>query len=225
MPKSVYVKLVTFGQDSGPFNITNNAGETVATGVTKIDLANGVSYTMADGASSVTINSTGTCTNGITIPVTYVPPAPTPTPTPTPTPSPTPTPTPTPTGTPSPITLTLSYLKVANRFQISLSESIGADIYVNSVFADGYADSPCINAIASAADVRNILALPANSNNYAWTPQTVCGGSVGNTSCWANATKHTMYNVNINGISVYNGSTITVGGVEILINIPPCRQL
>lgn len=226
MPKQVYVKLSTAGLDAGPFNITNDAGQTIATGVTKIALSNGIYYTMSDNASLVTITSTGSCTNSIVVPIAYIQPVPTPTPSSSITPTPTATATPTPSGslTPAPITLTLSWIKQAKMFSASLSQSIGVDLSNMSIFVDGYANSGCSTAIASASDVRNFVILPAGNIGYSWSPQVICGSNT-SSSCWNTATNYTIYNVNINGNVVSNGQTITVGGVPIIVNFPPCRSI
>lgn len=223
MPKQVTVKINSAGLDTGPFTVSNDAGETLATGVSKISLFTGLTYTMADAASIVYLTSSGTCTNTTSKNIIQVVPTPTPTATPTSTPTATPTVTPTGSSTPAPVTLTLGYLRVANKFTASLNQAIGVDISILSIYADGYNNDQCTGAMASAFDVRNILALPASNTNYSWSPQSVCGGS--GTSCWTTATKYTVYNVNVNGNTVSNGQTINIGGVDVIVSFPPCRQL
>lgn len=224
MPKQVYIKLSTAGLDAGPFNITNDAGETVATGVTKIALSNGINYTMSSDASLVTITSTGTCTNSIVVQISYIQPVPTPTPSASITPTPTPTATSSTSTTPAPVTLTLSWINQAKMFQASLNRSIGVDLSNMSIFVDGYSDESCASAISSASDIRNFVILPAGNTGYSWSPQTICGSNT-NSTCWNPATKYTIYNVNISGNVVSHGQTITVGGVSILVNFPPCRSI
>lgn len=224
MPKQVYVKLSTAGLDAGPFNITNDAGETIATGVTKIALSNGINYTMSDNASLVTITSTGTCTNSIMVPIVYIQPVPTPTPTATITPTPTPTATSSTSTTPAPTTLTLSWVNQAKMFSASLNRSIGVDLSNMSIFVDGYANGTCSGAIASASDIRDFVILPAGNTNYSWSPQVICGSNT-SSACWNTATNYTIYNVNISGNVVSNGQTITVGGIDIIVNFPPCRSI
>lgn len=227
MPKQVFVKIDTYGLDTGPFNITNDAGETLGTGVTKIALANGISYAMADTATTVTITSTGTCTNQVVLPIEYLPPTPSPTITPTViTPTVTPsTITPSGTSTTAPFILTLSWIRSAYRFNASLNTPIGADITNMSIYVDGFTQAGCSNsAVASASDIRNFIILPAGSTGFNWSPQTICGSISGNNSCWATASYYTIYNVNINGQTVSNGGTIMVGGIPVVVNFPPCRQ-
>lgn len=109
-------------------------------------------------------------------------------------------------------------------FGINLSESLGFDISVESIYTDGYQTSTCTNAVASAADVRNILALPAGNTNYSWSPQTICGSNT-SSACWSGVTRYTIYNVRINGNNVSNGGIITISGVQIRVNFPPCRTV
>lgn len=224
MPKQVLVKINSAGLDTGPFTVTNDAGETLGTGVTKIALVNGVTYTMADSASTVTLTSTGTCTNATTKPIVQVVPVPTPTPTATVTPTPTPTPTATPSGTTAPAipTLTLGWANSPKMFTVNLSQALGFDISIESIYADGYTGGTCNSAVASAADVRNINALPAGNTNYSWSPQTICGG-IGGSTCWTGVTKYTIYNVRVNGNVVSDGDIITISGVQIKVSFPPCR--
>lgn len=225
MPKQVQVKIDTYGLDTGPFTITNNAGETIATGVTKIALANGITYTMADTASEVTITSTGTCTNSIVVPIVYLPPTPSPTITPTIEPTVTPTVQPTVSTSSAPFILTLSWIRSAYRFAASLNTPIGADITNMSIYVDGFGSPGCANsAIASASDIRDFIILPAGSTGYNWSPQTICGSISGNNSCWASASHYTIYNVNLNGQTVQNGGTVMIGGIPVVVNFPPCRQ-
>ena len=55
------------GNDAGPFTIKNNLNEVIATGVTRLQLLNGYSFNIAAGITSVTVTSTGACTNDISI--------------------------------------------------------------------------------------------------------------------------------------------------------------
>jgi hypothetical protein len=54
------------GNDAGPFTIKNNLGQVIATGVTRLQLLNGYSFNVAAGITSVTLESTGNCTNSTT---------------------------------------------------------------------------------------------------------------------------------------------------------------
>lgn len=92
--RSVIVSLGTIGVSTGPFNISDNVLGVIAMGVTRAQLLAGYAVDSDVNATTITINSTGVCTNSIAISL------PTPTPTPTPTPGPSATPTPTPTPTP-----------------------------------------------------------------------------------------------------------------------------
>ena len=222
MPKQVFVKINSAGLDAGPFTVSNNAGETLATGVTKIALFNGVTYTMADAASIVYLTSTGTCTNVTSKTIVQVLPTPTPTATPTSTPTATPTVSPSGTPTPSIITLTLGWANSPKMFTASLSQAVGFDISVESIFADGYTNTNCMSAVASASDVRNIAALPAGNTNYSWSPQTICGSNT-NSSCWTGVLRYTIYNVRVNGNVVSDGDIITISGTQVKVSFPACR--
>lgn len=223
MPKQVNIRMTSAGLDTGPFNITNDAGENIATGVSKVTLFNGVTYSMSDNASTVILTSTGTCTNTKSKVIVQVLPTPTPTPTATVTPTPTATATPTPSvTTPALPTITLSWINQAKMFGISLSQALGFDISVESIYVDGYNNTLCQSAVASAADVRNILALPAGNTNYSWSPQTICGSNT-SSACWTGVVRYTMYNIRINGNIVSNGDVITISGTQIKVNFPPCR--
>lgn len=51
------------GDDAGPFTIKNNLGQVIATGITREQLLNGYSFNVALGITSITLESTGNCTN------------------------------------------------------------------------------------------------------------------------------------------------------------------
>lgn len=55
------------GNDAGPFTIKNNLNQVIVTGVTRLQLLNGYSFNIAAGITSVTVTSTGACTNDISI--------------------------------------------------------------------------------------------------------------------------------------------------------------
>ena len=75
MPKSIVIKLTSSGPTAGPFTISDEYGNIIATDVTRDQLIEGVSYTVADNVTMVTIESTGKCKNkktfsiGVTNPV------------------------------------------------------------------------------------------------------------------------------------------------------------
>ena len=58
------------GSDAGPFTIKNNLGQVIATGVTRLQLLNGYLINLPTGITSVTVESTGGCTNStiLTVP-------------------------------------------------------------------------------------------------------------------------------------------------------------
>lgn len=72
--KNIIIKLTSSGPKIGPFTITDAFGNTIATGVSKEQLIEGVSYTVDDNVDLVTIESTGKCNLKKTFPVTVVTP-------------------------------------------------------------------------------------------------------------------------------------------------------
>lgn len=72
--KNIIIKLTSSGPKIGPFTITDVFGNTIATGVSKEQLIEGVSYTVDDNVDLVTIESTGKCNLKKTFPVTVVTP-------------------------------------------------------------------------------------------------------------------------------------------------------
>lgn len=87
----VLVKLTSAGLSTGPFNLTSNVGVVVPSTATRSELLAGLVVVISDLATEVTITSTGTCINYITLPIAGIPsPSVTPTPTITSTPSITP---------------------------------------------------------------------------------------------------------------------------------------
>ena len=226
MPFEKQIRATLAGADSGPYTIYHtsiDAGNILATGVTRAQLLSGFTVTIPDGATLVIVQSTGPCTNSASVSVSPIDPTPTPTPTPTPNPTPLPTATPAPSPTPVPPTLTISYVKSPNFVTTSLSSPIGVDIVMSSVYADGYTSSLGGVAVASIADTVTRVIIPAGNTNYSFTPATRCGGS--GTTCWNTATHYTVYNVIINGVSVSHGQTINIGGVDVIISFPPLRSL
>jgi len=61
MSKTVIIKLTKAGNRTGPFTLTTNEGTILVTGVTKPQLINGVSYSVNDTVTSITLTSTGKC--------------------------------------------------------------------------------------------------------------------------------------------------------------------
>ena len=61
MSKLVYIKLTQTGPTSGPFDIYDQSGNIIATGVSRRELIDGVSYTVDDGVSAIRMASTGIC--------------------------------------------------------------------------------------------------------------------------------------------------------------------
>ena len=69
MSKSIVIKLTKSGPTAGPFTITDEFGNIIATDVTKEQLIEGVSYSVADDVTIVTLESTGKCKTKKTISV------------------------------------------------------------------------------------------------------------------------------------------------------------
>jgi hypothetical protein len=69
MAKTIVIKLTSSGPTAGPFTITDEFGNILATGVTKDQLIEGVSYSVADNVTMVTLESTGKCKSKKTFPV------------------------------------------------------------------------------------------------------------------------------------------------------------
>lgn len=73
MSKSVTVKLRTIGsKNTGPFNVTDNLGNVLGTNVPLTSLGVGVTYTVVDAASSISINSVDVCNNSIVVPIQFL---------------------------------------------------------------------------------------------------------------------------------------------------------
>lgn len=226
MPFEKQIRATVAGADSGPYTIYHTAigaGNILASGVTRAQLLSGYTVNIPDGATLVIVQSTGVCNNSASVPVSPIDPTPTPVPSPTPNPTPVPTSTPPPSPTPVPPTLTLGYLKTPNLLTASLNTAIGVDIITTSIYADGYTSSSGGAAVAVVADTGARVIIPAGNTSYSFTPSLRCGG-VG-TTCWTTATHYTMYNVIVNGVSVSDGQTINIGGVDVIISFPPLRPL
>jgi hypothetical protein len=74
MAKTIIIKLTSSGPTAGPFTITDEFGNVIATNVSRADLISGVSYSVGDDVTMVTVESTGKCKNKKTFPVTVVTP-------------------------------------------------------------------------------------------------------------------------------------------------------
>jgi len=61
MSKTISIKLKEAGPNVGPFNIYDQFGNIIAEGVTKQDLARGISYIVNNDTTLITIKSTGKC--------------------------------------------------------------------------------------------------------------------------------------------------------------------
>ena len=61
MSKTIVIKLTQINPTAGPFSIFDQFGNVIAQGVTKKVLTTGISYTVNDNVTSVTIKSTGEC--------------------------------------------------------------------------------------------------------------------------------------------------------------------
>lgn len=74
MSQIVFIKLTKASPKSGPFNISDNLGNVIATDVPKSLLIEGVSYSVSDGASVIIITSIGGCKKSINFPISQVTP-------------------------------------------------------------------------------------------------------------------------------------------------------
>jgi len=61
MSRTIFIKLTKSSLRSGPFNITDQFGDVIATDVSRNELIAGVSYIVSDIVSAITIASTGKC--------------------------------------------------------------------------------------------------------------------------------------------------------------------
>lgn len=61
MPKTIVIKLKSSSPTAGPFTISDNYGNVLATNVSKSLLIEGISYVVDDAVSVITIESTGNC--------------------------------------------------------------------------------------------------------------------------------------------------------------------
>jgi len=102
------VTVSSIGTDAGPFTISDDVLGVIAGGVTRAQLLAGHDVNTDVNSTLINVQSTGLCTNSLSIILA------TPTPTPTPTAGPTFTPTPTPTTTPVPVEFDPSYTGYSN---------------------------------------------------------------------------------------------------------------
>jgi hypothetical protein len=73
MPKSIVIKLTSLGNRvQGPFDITDNLGNVVATNVAMQTLIAGASYMFADAAVSATLKSKDSCNLSVTTNIAYL---------------------------------------------------------------------------------------------------------------------------------------------------------
>ena len=99
--RTVTVVATSIGGQAGPFNITDDLGNTVATNVSQAQILAGVSFLVDTLANTLFLTSTGRCDNTTSVVIQSVQPSPTPTATVSISATATPTPTPTVTKTPS----------------------------------------------------------------------------------------------------------------------------
>ena len=69
MSKAIVIKLTSSRPSVGPFTIKDEFGNIIATDVTKEELIQGVSYSVPDNVTMVTLESTGKCKTKKTFPI------------------------------------------------------------------------------------------------------------------------------------------------------------
>lgn len=74
MPQVVYIKLTKASPKTGPFNISDNLGNVIATDVPKSTLIGGVSYSVDSDAKVIIIQSVGRCKKSINFPISQITP-------------------------------------------------------------------------------------------------------------------------------------------------------
>lgn len=73
MSKSVFIKFEVLGNGiTGPFDIKDNLGNTLATNVAKATLVAGASYIVSDAASSITVSTETGCSMSTTVFIEYL---------------------------------------------------------------------------------------------------------------------------------------------------------
>ena len=70
--KTVFIKLTKSSLRSGPFNITNEYGDVIATDVSRNELIAGVSYNVNDNVTIITITSIGKCNTVKSFPIAVI---------------------------------------------------------------------------------------------------------------------------------------------------------
>ena len=70
--KTVFIKLTKSSLRSGPFNITNEFGGVIATDISRNELIAGVSYSVDNNVTLITIVSTGKCNTIKTFPIAVI---------------------------------------------------------------------------------------------------------------------------------------------------------
>jgi hypothetical protein len=69
MSKAIVIKLTRTGPNAGPFDISTEYGDVIATNVSRRDLINGVSYVVDSDVSYITLESVGKCNVKKTFPL------------------------------------------------------------------------------------------------------------------------------------------------------------
>ena len=114
-------------------------------------------------------------------------------------------------------TLTFSFTNAGGsflRFNALLSRSVDANVVVTRMYADGFPTSPCTSANSSAQN---------NATNTILSGSTGFNVAPGVTSgTWNLATKSTMYNIIVNGVSCVNGTVLVIGSYNVTVVIPSC---
>ena len=72
---NIFIQLTSAGADTGPFSLYSNMDMVTpfASGVSQGTLLSGDNYNIPDGATEITISSTGLCTTSVILPITLVP--------------------------------------------------------------------------------------------------------------------------------------------------------
>lgn len=66
MAKTIIIKITTSGSKVGPFDILDQSGNVIASGISRESLIEGVTYSVSDDVASITLISKGTCDNAKT---------------------------------------------------------------------------------------------------------------------------------------------------------------
>lgn len=114
-------------------------------------------------------------------------------------------------------TLTMSFVNAGGsflNFQGTLNRPIDGNLVFTRIFADGFTDGACGTDVSS-AQKNTTMTLAAGSSGVGSIPDSYTGS-------WASAAHYKMYNLIINGMSLVNGSTISVGSYLVTIVLPSC---